>query len=86
MVWDISIRHIDPNFIKEIMPHVTGFTSRLQDSTTRDFTVLGNMKLDRDLKEQAHSIRNNENKMRQVEKNIRLQARKNPRNMFENQE
>lgn len=86
MVWDISIRHIDPNFIKQVMPHVTGLTSRLQDSTTRDFTVLGNMKLDKDLKEKAYSIRNTENKMRQIEENIRENARKKPRNMFENQE
>lgn len=45
MVWDIAIKNIDPKLIKQLMPSVTGLTSRLQDKATGEITLLGNMNL-----------------------------------------
>lgn len=45
MVWDIQLRHLDPALVREVLPHVTGLTSRLQDRDTGDMTLLGNMRL-----------------------------------------
>jgi hypothetical protein len=56
MVWDISIKYIDPKLIKALMPNTLGLTTRLQDTATHDITVTGNMSLNRDLKEKAYHL------------------------------
>lgn len=56
MVWDISIKYIDPKLIKALMPKTIGLTSRLEDTATHDMTVTGNMSLTRDLVEKAHHL------------------------------
>ena len=56
MVWDIAIKYIDPKLVKAILPKTIGLTTRLEDSSTHDITVVGNMKLDRDLTEKAYRI------------------------------
>jgi phosphoglycerate-specific signal transduction histidine kinase len=83
MVWDIAIKHIDPKLLKSLMPSVTGLTSRLQDRDNHEFTIFGNMRLNRDLKDKALALHNAEIKLKETEKIIREEARKNPRNMFE---
>ena len=60
MVWDISIKYIDPKLIKALMPKTLGLTSRLEDTATHDMTVTGNMSLTRDLVEKAHNLNNME--------------------------
>ena len=75
MVWDIAINHIDPKLIKAMMPSVTGFTSRLQDNATRDFTLFGNMKLDRSLKKKAHELHEAEKRVPEIAKKIKRDAR-----------
>jgi|SaaInlStandDraft_2_1057019.scaffolds.fasta_scaffold54838_4 hypothetical protein len=83
MVWDIAIKHIDPKLLKSLMPSVTGLTSRLQDRDNHEFTVFGNMRLNRDLKDKALKLNQAEKNLKSVEAQIRADARKNPRNMFE---
>jgi len=61
MVWDISIRNLDPNLVRAVKPGAKGLTSRLQDKLTLDFTDTGNMNLNRDLADQARHIRKMEN-------------------------
>ena len=56
LVWDISIKNIDPNLVKALMPSVKGLTSRLQDTTTGEITLLGNMKLDRGLRDKLYQL------------------------------
>lgn len=56
MVWDISIKYIDPKLIKALMPNTLGLTTRLEDTATHDITVLGNMQLNRDQKEKAFHL------------------------------
>lgn len=60
MVWDISIRYIDPKVIKLLKPNAQGLTSRLQDSLTGEFTVTGNMRLDKELTKKAYELRRRE--------------------------
>lgn len=47
LAWDIQIKHLDPNLVKELKPHAFGLTSRLQDKDSGDFTDTGNMKMNR---------------------------------------
>ena len=77
MVWDISIRHIDPKVIKLLLPSNTGLTSRLQDSLTGEFTITGNMRLDKDLTQKAYEIRKRELLLPQIEQKIRNDAKDN---------
>lgn len=56
LVWDIAIKNIDPKLVRALMPGVRGLTSRLQDTTTGEITLMGNMKLDRHLREKLHKI------------------------------
>lgn len=56
MVWDISLRYIDPKLIKLLMPSVTGFTTRLEDRDTHDITITGNMRLNKELTQKAHGM------------------------------
>ena len=65
MVWDISIRYIDPKVVKLLKPNATGLTSRLQDSLTGEMTLFGNMKLDKDQKQKAVKIRQGEKKLQE---------------------
>ena len=44
LVWDIAIKAIDPNLVKQLLPGVTGMTSRRTDKDTGEVTLLGNMK------------------------------------------
>lgn len=43
VVWDIAIKAIDPNLVKQLLPGVTGMTSRRTDKDTGDLTLTGNM-------------------------------------------
>ena len=56
MVWDISIKYIDPKLIKALMPKTLGLTTRLEDTATHEITVLGNMNLNKDLKDKAYQL------------------------------
>jgi hypothetical protein len=64
MVWDISLKYIDPKLIKSLMPSVTGFTTRLENKDTHEITVLGNMKLDTNLAKSAYDLHNREQKFK----------------------
>ena len=41
MVWDISIRSLDPNLVRAVKPSAKGLTSRLQDTTKKDDDIDG---------------------------------------------
>lgn len=69
MVWDISLRFIDPKLIKLLMPSVTGFTTRLEDKDNHDITVVGNMDLNKELTKKAHELRNHENRLKKMDEN-----------------
>ena len=72
MVWDISLRFIDPKLIKLLMPSVTGFTTRLEDKDNHDITVVGNMRLNKELTKKAHALRDNEVRLKKMdEKKLR---------------
>lgn len=72
MVWDISLRFIDPKLIKLLMPSVTGFTTRLEDKDNHDITVVGNMKLNKELTKKAHELRDHETRLKKMdEKKLR---------------
>lgn len=60
MVWDISIKNIDPNLIKALMPSVSGLTSRLIDKDSKEVTLTGNMKLNSDLVNKARKLQQGE--------------------------
>tara|TARA_B100001287_G_scaffold271381_1_gene271594 strand:+ start:448 stop:1065 length:618 start_codon:yes stop_codon:yes gene_type:complete len=77
MVWDISLKYIDPKLIKLLMPSVIGYTSRLEDRDTHDITVTGNMRLSKDLTRKAYDMHENELKMKQYdEKRLRESLKK----------
>ena len=67
MVWDISLRYIDPKLIKLLMPSVLGFTTRLEDRDTHDITVTGNMRLSKDLTKKAYEIHDEEQKIKKYD-------------------
>ncbi len=60
MVWDIAITALDPKFVKMIMPHAIGLTSRFQDKDTGDFTLFGNNKFNDALKKDLIKLREGE--------------------------
>jgi hypothetical protein len=64
MVWDISLKYIDPKLIKTLMPQVLGFTTRLEDRDTHEITVTGNMRLNKDLKKSAYDLYDSEQKIK----------------------
>jgi hypothetical protein len=67
MVWDISLRFIDPKLIKLLMPSVTGFTTRLEDKDSHDITVTGNMRLNRELTKKAHELITHESRLKKMD-------------------
>ena len=75
LVWDIAIKNIDPNLIKQFMPQTTGLTSRLQDKTTGDITVFGNMKLDQDARKKALDLHRAEQNLPLTEAKMREEWR-----------
>jgi hypothetical protein len=77
MVWDIAIRNIDPTLIKTLMPHTLGLTSRLQDTTSQEITVFGNMSLTQAQKNKLLDLHRREKNLPLVGAKIREQARKN---------
>lgn len=58
--WDIALRGLDPKLVREIMPEVTGLTSRQQDKDSREFTSEGNMSLDENQKKLLRALRKGE--------------------------
>ena len=64
MVWDISLKYIDPKLIKLLMPSVIGYTTRLEDRDTHDITVTGNMRLNKELTKKAYDMHSNEQKLK----------------------
>lgn len=76
MVWDISIRNIDPTLVRALKPGAIGLTSRLQDKTTLDITATGNMNLGIEGQRRARKIRAMEESLGAIEREWRAQARK----------
>ena len=76
MVWDIAIKNIDPKLVKALMPGVKGLTSRLQDTTTGEITLMGNMKLDRGLRDKVYQLDRAEKLIPVKEAMLREEARK----------
>lgn len=76
MVWDIAIKNIDPKLVKALMPGVKGLTSRLQNTTTGEITLMGNMKLDRDLRDKVYQLDRAEKLIPVKEAMLREEARK----------
>jgi hypothetical protein len=68
MVWDISIRFIDPKLVKAMMPNTLGLTTRLEDTATHDITVTGNMKLNKDLTDKAYHLHKAEKYLKALDK------------------
>ena len=64
MVWDIAITALDPKFVKMLMPHTIGLTSRFQDKDTGDFTLFGNNKFNDQLKPDLIKLRKGEASVR----------------------
>lgn len=75
LVWDIAIKNIDPNLIKQLMPSTTGLTSRLQDKATGEITVFGNMKLDQDARKKALKLHRAEQNLPLIEAKMREEWR-----------
>lgn len=67
MVWDISIRSLDPNLVRAVKPSAKGLTSRLQDTTTGMMTSTGNFK-DKHLTSVAQTIYAREEKLKKETK------------------
>lgn len=76
MVWDIALKNIDPKIIKQLMPNTVGLTSRLQDTTTGEITLLGNMNLSREARDLAHKLDQAEKALPALEKQYRAEDRK----------
>lgn len=45
LVWDIQVKAIDPNLVKQVVPDARGLTSRRVDKDTGFITEVGNMRL-----------------------------------------
>lgn len=75
LVWDIALKNIDPALIKQLMPNTHGLTSRLQDKTTGEITVLGNMKLDVNAQRKAHEMHRVEQALPKLEAQMRQEWR-----------
>jgi hypothetical protein len=76
MVWDIALKNIDPKIIKQLMPNTVGLTSRLQDTTTGEITLLGNMNLNREARDLAHKLDQAEKALPILEQKYRAEDRK----------
>lgn len=80
MVWDIAIRSIDPQLVKDVLPGATGLTSRLQDKDTGQVTLHGNMKLNSTEKAAMALLRMGEaNVRRQTAQRNRVATKKSVR-------
>lgn len=66
--WDIAIRRIDPKTLKELMPGVTGLTSRFTDKDTGDLTLTGNQKFTERQKRVIQLMKEGEDKVRKASK------------------
>ena len=75
MVWDIAIKNIDPKLIKQLMPNTTGLTSRLQDTTTGEITLLGNMDLSSHQKRVVAKMDRTEKSLPFLEAEMKKEAR-----------
>tara|TARA_B100000427_G_scaffold191813_1_gene159465 strand:+ start:215 stop:517 length:303 start_codon:yes stop_codon:yes gene_type:complete len=75
LVWDIAIKNIDPKLIRQFMPQTTGLTSRLQDKTTGEITVFGNMKLDQGTRKKALELHRAEQNLPLMEAKMREEWR-----------
>lgn len=75
MVWDIAIKNIDPRLIKQLMPKTLGLTSRLQDKSTGEITLLGNMNLNLEGRRLAHDLNEREKALPAMEEKVRAEAR-----------
>lgn len=73
LVWDIQVRHIDPQLVKDLVQGAVGLTSRLQDRDTGSFTLTGNMKLSAKQKKILLQLRQQEARWKIIDqKKIRL--------------
>jgi hypothetical protein len=66
---------MDPALVRDVLPGATGLTSRLQDKDTRDFTLLGNMKLTATEKQALVTLRQGEANLKNLTSD-RLKTRK----------
>lgn len=64
MVWDIAVRHMNPDFVRSIKPGAVGTTSRLLDRDTGVATLTGNMRLSDENKALLIKLRKGEAKVR----------------------
>lgn len=62
--WDIGLHSLDPALVKDILPNVTGLTSRRIDKDTGFATFAGNMKLDADKRHLLKVIQEGEQNLR----------------------
>jgi len=75
-VWDIAIKHMDPDLVKAYKPGATGLTSRWQDKDTGAFTHLGNSKLSSKERKALHLLRTGEAQVQSYDVKRIIQARK----------
>lgn len=66
-VWDIAIHHMDPNFVKVVLPGAIGLTSRRIDKDTHNATLIGNMRADEKQKRILHQLKESEKVVRKVD-------------------
>ena len=64
MVWDIQVRSLDPQLVKDLVPGASGLTSRLVDRDTGEMTREGNMRLTTKERRILHALRRGEDKVR----------------------
>ena len=64
MIWDIQVRSIDPQLVKDLVPGATGLTSRLVDKDTGEVTRQGNMRLTTKEQRLLHHLRTQEDRSR----------------------
>ena len=57
LVWDIAIRHMDPNLVKALVPGAVGLTSRWQDRDTGEMTLTGNTQMSSAAKQRLRVVR-----------------------------
>lgn len=76
MIWDIAIKHMDPDLVKAYKPGATGLTSRWQDKDTKEFTQFGNAKLDANQRAHLRQLRAGEAQVQSHDVQRILQAKK----------
>jgi hypothetical protein len=74
MAWDIAIQHMNPAFVKRVLPGVVGLTSRVLDKDTKEPTVRGNMSLNTLDADIAAFVRRGEQKLKKEDASKVIEA------------